>query len=69
MDLTFPNDYKLKCYSNHFSWTENSGKNKEKSVLVNPFLRFTETTDLFFTLKFCVFRAGVLKIYPMLWEI
>ena len=28
-------------------WTENPGKNKEKNVLVNPFLRFTKTTDFF----------------------
>ena len=40
----------------------NPGKNKEKSVLVSPFLRFTKTTD--FLLKFSVFRAGVLKWLP-----
>ena len=37
---------------------------KEKSVLVNPTLRFTETTD--FLLKFSVSRARVLKWHPSL---
>ena len=37
-------------------------ENKEKRVLVNPFSRFTETTDFF--LKFSVSRAGVLKLLP-----
>ena len=35
-------------------------KNKEKSVLVNPFSRFTKTNDCFLP-KFSVLRAGVLK--------
>ena len=30
-------------------WTENPRKNKEKSILVNPCLRFTKTTDFFYT--------------------
>ena len=35
---------------------ENPEKNKEKSISVKPFLRFTKTTDVF--LKFAVLRAG-----------
>ena len=42
-------------------WTENPGKNKEKSVLVNSFLRFAKTTEIFFLLKFSVLRARVPK--------
>ena len=39
---------------------ENTRKSKEKSILVNPFVRFTKTTD--FLLKLSVFlSAGVRK--------
>ena len=42
-------------------------KKKEKSVLVNPFSRFTKTTD--FSLKLWVFRAGLLNdfqnVFPL----
>ena len=38
-------------------------KNKEKGVLVNPFPRFTKTTDSL--LKFAILRAGVHKWLPI----
>ena len=47
-----------RIYSNH-PLHRKPWKNKEKSVLVNPFLRFTKTTNIL--LKFSVLRAGVLK--------